>query len=90
MSKGIGTFMIHFTMKLLLETNEKIGCRFIVLDAKPETNAVRFYKKFEFEVLKKREKGTTPMFLDMIKYIEYYREGKKKLKPSSIIEEASR
>lgn len=30
------------------------------------------------------------MYLDMIKFIEYYRAGKKKLKPSSIIEEAIR
>lgn len=88
--RGIGTHMIHFVMKLLLEVNERVGCRFIVLDAKTQTNAIRFYKKFGFEVLKRREKGTMPMFLDMIKYIEYYREGKRKLKPSSIIEEASR
>ncbi len=89
-SKGVGTYMMHFAMKLLLEINEKAGCRFLVLDAKTQTNAARFYKKFGFDVLKQREKGTIPMFLDMIKYIEYYREGKKKLRPSSIIEEASR
>ena len=89
-SKGIGTHMMHFVMKLLLEVNEKVGCRFIVLDAKTQTNATRFYKKFDFQVLKQREKGTIPMFLDMIKYINYYKEGKRKLKPSSIIEEASR
>jgi predicted GNAT family N-acyltransferase len=84
--RDVGTHMMHFTMKLILETNEKVGCRFIVLDAKTQTNATRFYKKFDFEILKKREKGTTPMFLDMIKYINYYREGKKKLKPSHIME----
>ena len=89
-SRGIGTHMIHFAMKLLLEVDEKIGCRFIVLDAKTQTKAIRFYKKFGFEILKQREKGTIPMFLDMIKYIERYREGKKRLKPSSIIEETSR
>ncbi len=89
-SKGIGTYMMYFAMKLLLEVNERVGCRFIVLDAKTQTNAIRFYKKFGFEVLKQRGKGTIPMFLDMIKYIEYYREEKKKLKPSNIIGEASR
>ncbi len=87
--RGIGTHMMHFSMKLLLEVNEKVGCRFIVLDAKTQTNATRFYKKFGFEVLKQREKGTIPMFLDMIKYIGYYKEGKRKLKPSNIIEQAS-
>jgi len=86
LSRGIGTHLIYFVMRLLLEVNEKVGCRFIVLDAKPQTNAQRFYKKFGFEVLKQREKGTIPMFLDMIKYIKYYREGKQKLRPPFIDE----
>ncbi len=87
--RGIGTYMIQFVMKILMEINEKSGCRFIVLDAKTQTNAVHFYKKLGFQVLKQREKGTIPMFYDMIKLITYYRTEKKKLKPHKIIEESS-
>lgn len=89
LGRGIGTFMVQFVMKLLLEMNEKAGCRFIVLDAKTQTNADHFYKKLGFQILKQREKGTMPMFFDMIKLITYYRTEKKKLKPHKIIEESS-
>ena len=77
--RGIGTYIIQYVMHILLEINEKSGCRFIVLDAKTDTGAHRFYTKSGFQVLKQREKGTIPMFYDMIKVIEYYRENKNKL-----------
>jgi GNAT superfamily N-acetyltransferase len=87
--RGIGTHMIYFAMKILLKMSEKIGCRFIFIDAKTQTDAPKFYKKFGFVVLKAREKGTIPMFLDMVKYIERYKEGKIKLMPSSLIGETT-
>ncbi len=77
--RGLGTHMIHFTMKTFLQVNDKMGCRFIFLDAKPDTGAIHFYKKLGFQALKEREKGTIPMFFDMIKIIDYYKENKKKL-----------
>ena len=78
--RGIGTNMIYFSMKNLVELEKRIGCRFIVLDAKTTTHAANFYKRFGFEILKDRNKGTIPMFNDMIKIIEYQREQRHKNK----------
>ena len=68
--KGIGTLMIAFATKIA----EKIfitysGCRFITLDAKrsedKSKDVIHFYKKLQFQLLKERMKGTTPMYLDL-------------------------
>ena len=75
--KGIGKQTTYFVMKKLIKINEEIGCRFLVVDAKPES--IKFYKKMDFEVLKQREKGTLPMYYDMIKLIRYFKENKTKL-----------
>ena len=49
--------------------DSKAGCRYITLDAKRNENkkrdSIHFYKKMGFSPLKQREKGTTPMFLDL-------------------------
>ena len=75
--RGIGKQTTYFVMKKLIHINEVIGCRFIVVDAKPDST--KFYKKMGFEVLKQREKGTLPMYYDMIKLIRYFKENKAKL-----------
>ncbi len=75
--KGIGKQTTYFAMKKMIRMNEVIGCRFLVVDAKPDS--VKFYKKMDFEVLKQREKGTLPMYYDMIKLIKYFKENKTKL-----------
>ncbi len=75
--RGIGTITTLFTMRKLLEINEKSSCRFLVVDAKRDS--VQFYKKNKFQILKSREKGTLPMYYDMIKQIKLFRENKKKL-----------
>ena len=75
--RGIGTQTTHFVMKKLIRMNEVLGCRFLVVDAKPDS--IKFYKKMNFEVLKEREKGTLPMYYDMIKLIKYFRKNKAKL-----------
>ncbi len=66
--KGIGTHMIDFATVKALNLSEEVGCRFISTDAKRE--AVRFYRKNEFEILKAREKGTISMCFDIAKQIE--------------------
>ncbi len=71
-SRGIGTYMVKFAMLKLLVIEQEAGCRFIFADVKRE--AIHFYKKLGFEILKIREKGTIPMYLDMIKQIETKRE----------------
>jgi len=75
--KGIGAHTTYFVMKKLISINEIVGCRFLIVDAKPDS--VKFYKKMEFEVLKQREKGTLPMYYDMVKLIKYFKENKAKL-----------
>ncbi len=68
LDRGIGTYMVKFAMVKLLAIEQEAGCRFIFADVKRE--AIHFYKKLGFVVLKAREKGTIPMYLDMLKQIE--------------------
>lgn len=75
--KGIGTKITYFVMKKLIRVNREAGCRFLIVDAKKE--AIKFYKRMNFSVLKEREKGTLPMYYDMIKIIKYFKEHKIKL-----------
>ena len=71
LGKGIGTLMIEFAIVLSDKIGKDIGLRFITTDAKrnpdPRKDSVHFYKKMGFEVLKQREKGTLPMYKDLIK-----------------------
>ena len=71
LGRGIGTLMIEFVLVLAQKISKEIGLRFITTDAKrnPDSrrDSIHFYKKLGFEVLKQREKGTTPMYKDLIK-----------------------
>lgn len=75
--RGIGTLTTMFTMEMVLKTSDHVGCRFIVVDAKRDS--IHFYKKMGFFILKQREKGTIPIYYDMIKLIEMHREGRIKI-----------
>lgn len=67
---GIGTLMIEFIIILAEKVGKKIGLRFITTDAKrnpdPRKDSIHFYKKLGFSILKPREKGTQPMYKDLI------------------------
>ena len=70
LKKGLGTIMVSYAIKTVHEISQtKAGCRFITLDAKrnPDRNldSIHFYKKIGFKMLKQREKGTIPMYLDI-------------------------
>ena len=70
MRLGIGPIMIRFSIAVALNIYEKYaGCRFLVLDAKrntdPKFDPIHFYKRLGFNVLMEREKGTVPMYLDI-------------------------
>jgi GNAT superfamily N-acetyltransferase len=71
LGRGVGTLMIEFVIVLAYRVGKGVGVRFITTDAKRSANTGRdslhFYKKFGFEVLKQRKKGTTPMYRDLIK-----------------------
>jgi len=68
--QGLGTFTLAFVRKIFESVTEKAGCRFLIVDAKrnknPKLNAIHFYKKLGFKPLKEREKGTIPMYLDLL------------------------
>ncbi len=85
--RGIGTNMMYFVMEKILKLSTEVGCRFLVVDAKRES--VNFYKKLGFEILKDREKGTIPMYFDMIDMLKLYREHKIILKQSTWKEKSS-
>ncbi len=71
LGRGIGTLMIEFTLVLAQRIDKEIGLRFITTDAKrntdPRKDSVHFYKRLGFGILKQREKGTIPMYKDLIK-----------------------
>ncbi len=71
LGRGIGTLMIEFAIILSEKIGKEVGLRFITTDAKrnsdPQKDSIHFYKKFGFEILKQREKGTIPMYKDLIK-----------------------
>ncbi|MCG2724255.1 GNAT family N-acetyltransferase [archaeon] len=66
--RGIGTHMIDFATVKAFMLSEEVGCRFISTDAKRD--AIHFYKKNGFEILRTREKGTIPMYFDLVKQLE--------------------
>lgn len=72
--RGVGSLMLEFVFSIAIRTNKKVGCRFITLDAKrnadKNNDSIHFYKKRNFEVLKERRKGTTPMYFDLMKVFE--------------------
>lgn len=60
--------MLAYTVGKQISEKES-GCRFIILDAKKnknfKKNSIHFYKKLNFKILKKRIKGTIPMYFDI-------------------------
>lgn len=73
--KGIGKRMISFAINQAIKVHKESACRFITLDAKNDEKTpehlkpIRFYKKLEFEELKRRKKDNTiHLFLDLINY----------------------
>ncbi len=71
LGRGIGTLMIEFVLVLAQKIGKEVGLRFITVDAKrnadSKRDSIHFYKKFAFEILKQREKETTPMYKDLVK-----------------------
>lgn len=75
--RGIGAIMVNAIFRMVLEINDKISCRFIYVDSKRES--INFYKSKGFEILKNREKGTLPMYYDLIKEIRLWKKTKDEL-----------
>jgi GNAT superfamily N-acetyltransferase len=76
--RGLGSLMLEFAFSVAISSNKKVGCRFITLDAKRNSDktkdSIHFYKKRKFNPLKERIKGTTPMYYDLMKIFEELRD----------------
>jgi predicted N-acetyltransferase YhbS len=60
----IGTELCHFSLGKAYEFSEKVGCRFLVLNAKRDV--IGFYEKYGFKLLPKQEDRREPvMFLNI-------------------------
>jgi hypothetical protein len=68
--RGIGSEIIIF-IKNWFTTENKTGCRFVLVDAYNRTEVVKFYEKNEFMFLteKDAEKKTRLMYFDLIRMI---------------------
>lgn len=72
LKRGLGKLMIAFAANKAKDIwAEHAGCRFITLDAKRnpdhKKDVIHFYTKLGFQLLKQRTKGTTPLYLDLLK-----------------------
>ena len=56
-SKGVGTLLITFANILAIVQQKKIGCRALIVDSK--TEAIEFYKRFNFIEINKEENSET-------------------------------
>jgi len=59
-SKGVGTLLMTFANILAIVQQKKIGCRALIVDSK--TEAIEFYKQFNFVEINKEENSET-MFM---------------------------
>lgn len=53
---GIGTYLCDFCLDIAQKISKRIGCRFLVVNA--IKNAVAFYEKYGFKMLKEQKKRT--------------------------------
>jgi len=85
-SKGVGTLLMTFANILAVAQQKKIGCRALIVDSK--TEAIEFYKRFNFVEINKEENSETMFMLcdiakpkevknivdDMIEFCEVFKQ----------------
>jgi hypothetical protein len=60
----VGTFLCDFSLAIAYRLSEQVGCRFLVLNSKPE--AIGFYQKYGFILLPNQKRRDEPvMFLNI-------------------------
>lgn len=66
---GFGTMLLEISYSVAKKLSSICGCRFLILDVKrnkdKSKDSIHFYKKFKFKILKERDKGALPMYLDI-------------------------
>lgn len=69
--RGIGRLLIQFSIKKAQEVSNNVGCRFLYLDAKRNSDSkkdvIHFYRTIGFEFYKDRgnKNKETPMYMDI-------------------------
>ncbi len=62
--KDVGTYICDFCLNMAIELSERVGCRFLVLNAK--RRVIGFYRKYGFRLLAGQEQRREPiMFLNI-------------------------
>ncbi|NJD52760.1 MAG: GNAT family N-acetyltransferase [Candidatus Methanoperedens sp.] len=62
--KGIGKFMLLAAIGIAIDVSNKVGCRYITVDSKPES--IGFYEKNNFKVIEQYKHSDFPkMYLNM-------------------------
>ena len=57
--QGVGTALCYFSLTQAIELSERVGCRFLVLNA--ERKVIGFYEQCGFKLLQNQEKRRQPM-----------------------------
>jgi GNAT superfamily N-acetyltransferase len=66
---GIGRYLLLAALGKVYHLSQEVGCRYITVDSKKE--AVGFYKKNGFKIIKKYEnRNFPPMYLNMLPIIQ--------------------
>ncbi|MCZ7385251.1 MAG: GNAT family N-acetyltransferase [Candidatus Methanoperedens sp.] len=64
MNRGVGRFLLLVAIGMAIEVSNKIGCRYITVDSKPES--IGFYEKHNFKLVEKYRNNDFPkMYLNM-------------------------
>ena len=61
--KGVGQYMVYWTINKATELSETIGCRAVMLN--PEKDARKFYEKLDFKYMPHTDERYDSMFLDV-------------------------
>lgn len=71
---GIGKLAIQFAVDMAIKLSNQVGCRFLYLDAKRNSDSkkdvIHFYKKMGFEYYKEDGSKETPLYMDILPFIK--------------------
>ncbi len=65
---------IEFAIDMAIKLSTQVGCRFLYLDAKrnsdPRLDVIHFYKNMGFEHYKEDNSKETPLYMDILPFIK--------------------
>jgi len=61
--RGIGSFLLLWSIGKFNQITKQVGCRYITVDSKPQS--IGFYEKYKFKLVKKyKDRDFPPMYLN--------------------------